>query len=134
MKRGISITRISGRRLRNGWKAGGVISSNPNRQYVWGERYIDDLMLRDRDTTGDGTLDERLYALQDANWNMVAVIDTTGDVQERYAYQAYGSTAFLAPDYAARTNSSFAWETYSQRIAGMQSQDSTLCDGGGSRL
>ncbi len=73
MRRGISTTRISGKRWRNGWKAGGVISSNPNRQYVWGERYIDDLILRDRDTTGDGTLDERLYALQDANWNVVAV-------------------------------------------------------------
>ena len=92
-------------------ESGGVISPNPNRQYVWGERYIDDLVLRDRDTTGDGTLDERLYALQDANWNIVAVIDTTGDVQERYAYQAYGVPLFLAPDYTTRTVSSFAWKT-----------------------
>jgi hypothetical protein len=32
-----------------------------DRHFVWGSRYIDDLVLRDRDTTGDGTLDERLY-------------------------------------------------------------------------
>ena len=32
-----------------------------DRQFVWGLRYIDDLLLRDRDTTGGGTLDERLF-------------------------------------------------------------------------
>jgi YD repeat-containing protein len=40
-------------------------SSDPERQHVWGIRYIDDLVLRDRDTTGNGTLDERLYFLPD---------------------------------------------------------------------
>ncbi|MEZ6131598.1 MAG: hypothetical protein R3C59_23250 [Planctomycetaceae bacterium] len=34
--------------------------------------HIDDLILRDRDTTGNGTLDERLYALTDANWNVTS--------------------------------------------------------------
>ena len=28
-------------------------------QYVWGNRYVDDLVLRDRDTDANGTLDER---------------------------------------------------------------------------
>ena len=46
--------------------------TDPNRQFVWGIRYIDDCVLRDRDTTGNGTLDERLYAMQDANWNVTA--------------------------------------------------------------
>ena len=51
--------------------------TRPDVQYVWGARYIDDLILRDRDAdasslTGNlgGTssgLEERLYALQDAN-------------------------------------------------------------------
>ncbi len=41
-------------------------------QYVWGLRYVDDLVLRDRDTSDpkNGVLNERLYALQDANWNV----------------------------------------------------------------
>jgi hypothetical protein len=44
--------------------------TDPDRQFVWGLRYIDDLVLRDRDTNGDGSFNERLYALQDANWNL----------------------------------------------------------------
>jgi hypothetical protein len=39
-------------------------STDAHRQFVWGRRYIDDLVLRDRDTSDpkNGTLDERLYA------------------------------------------------------------------------
>lgn len=86
-------------------------STNPDRQFVLGLRYIDDVVCRDRDTTGNGTLDERLYALQDANWNVIAVLDTAGTVQERCAYQAYGQPVFLNPSYTPRTSSSFDWET-----------------------
>jgi len=44
----------------------------PSHRYVWGLRYVDDLILRQRDVTSDGTIDETLYALQDANFNVVA--------------------------------------------------------------
>ena len=77
-------------------------SSDPDRQFIWGLRYIDDLILRDRDTTGNGTLDERLYALQDANWNVTAISDDTGAVQERYAYAAYGESAVLTATFGSR--------------------------------
>ncbi len=88
----------------------------PERQFVWGERYIDNLVIRDRDTTGgggggSGTLNERLYALQDANWNVTSVIDSTGTIQERYNYAAYGTATFLTPTFGARSTSSFDWET-----------------------
>ena len=51
-------------------------------QYVWGLRNVDDLVLRDSNNgtggnlgiTGSG-LGLRLYALQDANWNIVALVD-----------------------------------------------------------
>ena len=39
-----------------------------DREYFWDLRGQDDLVLRDRDTTGDGYLDERLYALQDGTF------------------------------------------------------------------
>ena len=52
------------------------VSGIVDRQYVWGLRYIDDLVLRDR-TTGSGSLAERLYAMQDDNWNMAAIYDPT---------------------------------------------------------
>ena len=58
-------------------------STDPAIQNVWGIGYIDRLVLRDRDTTGNGVLDERLYALQDANWNVTSIADTTGTIVER---------------------------------------------------
>jgi RHS repeat-associated protein len=83
-------------------------STDPENQFAWGMRYVDDLLLRDRDTTGDSTLNERLYGMEDANWNVTGLVDTTGSVQERYAYTAYGGPIFLSPNFTGRTNSSFA--------------------------
>ena len=68
-------------------------------QYIWGSRYVDELMLRDRDTTGDGTLDEKLYALQDMNYNTVALINISSIVQERFDYTAYGKPVCLDASY-----------------------------------
>jgi RHS repeat-associated protein len=81
-------------------------STSPDRQFFWGLRYIDDLALRDRGS-------ERLYSLQDANWNVTAILDTSGEMQERYRYTAYGVPAFLDSsfDIASYTASSFDWET-----------------------
>ncbi|MDX1969449.1 MAG: RHS repeat-associated core domain-containing protein [Planctomycetaceae bacterium] len=84
-------------------------TADPDRQFVWGLRYIDDLVLRDRSDAG--TLDERLYACQDANWNVTAVVDDAGDVQERYEYDPYGNLTVLSPALSVRANSSFGWET-----------------------
>lgn len=78
--------------------------TDPNRQFVWGLRYIDNLILRDRDTTANGTLDERLYALQDANWNVTAITDTTGAVQQRFAYEPYGTSIVLTANFTATTD------------------------------
>ncbi|MCA9091433.1 MAG: RHS repeat-associated core domain-containing protein, partial [Planctomycetaceae bacterium] len=83
--------------------------TTPDRQFVWGVRYIDDLVLRDRTTSS--TLDERLYALQDANWNVTAVVDDGGTVQERYEYDPYGITTVCSPSYTPRSGSDYAWET-----------------------
>lgn len=85
-------------------------STDPERQFLWGERYVDDLVRRDRDTTGNGTLDERLYALQDALFNVVAVTDDTGDVKERFAYQPYGKSKPLNPDFTTYSGTNYEWE------------------------
>ncbi|RMD63826.1 RHS repeat-associated core domain-containing protein, partial [Candidatus Parcubacteria bacterium] len=45
------------------------------------------------------------------NWNVTAVVDATGTVQERYAYSAYGVPVVLSPTFALRSSSPFAWET-----------------------
>jgi len=82
-----------------------------NRHFVWGKRYVDDLVLRDRDTTGSGTLNERLYGMQDANWNVTAVADSNGSVQERYAFTPFGTATYLTSTFGTRAASSYGWET-----------------------
>lgn len=80
-------------------------------QYIWGARpgHRDELILRDRDTSGDGVLDERLYCLMDY-FNPVAVIDTAGTVKERYAWSAFGVRTVMAPDWTVRSEGGFAWD------------------------
>ena len=85
----------------------------PERQFVWGLRYLDDCVLRDRSPTNNGVLSERLYALQDANWNVTSLISPAGAVQERYRYAAYGQPTFLSAAFVplAPNVSAFDWET-----------------------
>lgn len=78
-------------------------NTTANKQYVWGLRYIDDLVLRDKGT-------ERLYALQDALFNVVALTDDTGAVKERFAYQPYGESEELNPDFTTYTSTNYVWE------------------------
>ena len=66
------------------------VSSQTTVQYVWSPVYVDALILRDRDSDGDGTLDERLWVVQDANFNVTAVVDDSGEVVERYIYDPFG--------------------------------------------
>lgn len=56
-----------------------------------GGSYIDDVVLRDRDTDGDGTFDERFYYLQNQHHDVVSLISTSGSVVERINYDPYGS-------------------------------------------
>lgn len=84
-------------------------STSPDRHYVWGVQYIDTLVMRDRSISG-GTLNERLYSSQDANWNVTAVVDETGAVQERYEYDIYGIPEALAPDFTVRGSSTLSWD------------------------
>lgn len=84
-------------------------SSNAKRQFVWGMQYIDDLVLRDRDTTSNGALDERLYGLHDANWNIVAIANNTGTIQQRFAYQPFGESVVLSEAFATASDN-YNWK------------------------
>jgi hypothetical protein len=48
---------------------------------VWGLDYIDSAVLRFRDSDSNGTLDETLYVLHDANFTVTGLIE-----RERYTY------------------------------------------------
>jgi RHS repeat-associated protein len=67
------------------------------------------LILRDRDTDGNGTLDERLYATMDY-FNGTAVLNASGTILERYAYAAFGERRIMAADFSPRSTSSYAWD------------------------
>ncbi|MEM8672226.1 MAG: RHS repeat-associated core domain-containing protein, partial [Planctomycetota bacterium] len=81
------------------------------KQFVWGAQYVDELVLRDRDAdanSGNG-LEERLYALQEAQYNISALVNTSGSIQQRFAYTSYGVSNVLAADMSAGSDS-YAWE------------------------
>ena len=78
-------------------------STSADRQFVWGIRYTDDLVLRDKGT-------ERLYVIQDY-FQPTAVMDTSGAVLERYGYEAFGTSRVMTPAYGSRDPSSYEWET-----------------------
>jgi RHS repeat-associated protein len=78
-------------------------SSSTDREFTWGLRYVDDLVLRDRGA-------ERLYALQDPNWNVTAICDVAAAVRERYAYSPYGSPRYFTSALASIDASAVTWE------------------------
>ncbi|MEZ6104397.1 MAG: RHS repeat-associated core domain-containing protein, partial [Pirellulaceae bacterium] len=79
-------------------------SSSARVQFIWGSRYVDDFVLGNWDSDSNGTLDTWYYGLQDANWNMVALVDETGAVLERYSYYPYGETTILDEDFSIDAN------------------------------
>ena len=85
------------------------VGSNTITRNVWSPVYIDSLVLRDQDTDANGTLDERLYALQDANWNTTALVNTSGTVQERYTYTPFGQVTFRDGSGSTLSSSAKDW-------------------------
>ena len=54
-------------------------------------------------------LDQRHYAIQDGNWNVVAVVDVSGGVAERYTYSAYGKVEVREDDFDPKTSNFIDW-------------------------
>jgi RHS repeat-associated protein len=79
--------------------------------YVWSPVYVDALVLRDRDADGNNGngLEERLWVQQDANWNVTALVNGSGSVVERYAYDPYGTVVVLSAAWGALSGSNYAW-------------------------
>jgi RHS repeat-associated protein len=86
------------------------VSSSAERQFVWGFRFTDDLVLRDRDANATGVLSQRIYTLQDANTNVTALATVAGLIVERYCYSAYGLATVLSGDFAERDATEYSWE------------------------
>lgn len=62
------------------------------------------MIERDRDTNSDGMTDERLYVLQDANFNVTAIATTSGTIAERFQYDAYGIRTVLDSSWSGTSD------------------------------
>jgi len=75
-------------------------SENPYEQYVWGVRYVHSPVLRWWDENADGQDIETHYYTNDANFNVTALVETDGDVIERYVYDPYGQRTIYDDDWS----------------------------------
>jgi RHS repeat-associated protein len=89
---------------------GGVYTT----RYVWSPAYVNEMVSRDTDTSGTGLTATgssftRLWAIQDANYNTVALVNGSGSAVERYAYEPFGAVTYLTGSYGSRSASSYGW-------------------------
>jgi hypothetical protein len=77
---------------------------------VWSLACVDALVLRDQDSDIPGTLDQRLYVMQDANSNVTGIVDTSGTVAKRYRYDPYGTQAILDGSWGSRGSTLYEWK------------------------
>ncbi len=85
------------------------MAGTTTQRYVWSPVYVDALNLRDRDTDANGSLDERLWVMQDANWNVVGLVNASGVVVERYAYDAFGAVTVMNGSWTVIGSSAYGW-------------------------
>jgi RHS repeat-associated protein len=105
--------------------ASGDIPATADTRYVWSPVYVDALVARDRNadantSTGTGGLEERVYALQDANWNTTATVAASGVAGfsagatiNRFAYTPYGESQTLTASWgtpAAGSSPATPWQ------------------------
>lgn len=90
------------------------VSDSYRKNFMWGLRYPDDLLRRDRASSSGTTtppiiLTEHLYALHDY-LNVTAIWDpSTGNVVQRFGYDGYGKPRVLDASFAPTTDS-YDWE------------------------
>ena len=75
---------------------------NPEMRYWYGLRDINDIARRQRYSSGT-TLQDDLYALRET-MNVVALVNTSGTVTQRMAYDAFGNVRFLTAVWSSSNN------------------------------
>ena len=90
------------------------VGSSTMAQYVWSAVYVDAMILRDRSTNGGASLNERLWVQQDADFNVTALVSSSGTVVERSVVDPYGTFAIYDASWNVRSSSSYGWLHYFQ--------------------
>src|SRR5262249_17757440 len=85
------------------------VGSQVQIQQVWSSVYMDALVERDRDADGNAAngLEERLYAQQDANWHVTALLNPWGGLVERSARAPFGQVTYLTANWTAQSSSAY---------------------------
>ena len=76
-------------------------------QHTWSP--LDRWTLIRRKRSVSGTLDESLFCLRDY-LDPVALANTSGNVVERYSYDAFGTVQIMDAAFAVRSSSAYDWE------------------------
>lgn len=106
----VSGTTTTDRVFSSGWQLlEENVESSTSTRNIWSPTYVDALVLRDRDTDNNGSLDERLFALQDANYNVTGIANTSGLIQERYTENPFGAPTFRDASGSNLGSSTKAW-------------------------
>ena len=94
-----------------------AVSGDYTQRYVWSPIYVNSMVLRDTDTSGEGLTAtgsgySRLWPVADANYNTVAIVAMSDDVAtvvERYAYEPFGTVTVMSGSYVAESGSGYNW-------------------------
>ncbi len=84
------------------------VNGQTQTQYVWDPLAMDTLVERDSNPI-NGNLTLRLYAQQDTNGNVTALVDTSGNVLERFVYTPYGQLTVLSPTWSTLGSDAYNW-------------------------
>jgi RHS repeat-associated protein len=113
------------------------VAATADTRFIWSPVYVDAMVARDRNadgntTTGTGGLEQRVYAIQDANWNTTAIIAATGvpgvaagTVINRFAYTPYGEVQTLTASWAPPPAGSTPAAPWAHLFQGLEFTDVT---------
>jgi len=89
------------------------VATGTKSRYVWSAVYVDAMVLRDRDADSNplNGLEERLWVQQDANWNVTALVNGSGVVVERYAYDPFGVQSVFNVSWSSLSSSAYSWSS-----------------------
>ena len=91
--------------LRTSRPAAGVTSSSNGTLAtvnIFSPDYVNDILLRD--TYSSGSFSQRVYFTHDANYDVTAVIGTSGTVLQRQVYSAYGTVSSPNSNWVSTTD------------------------------
>ncbi len=92
----------------------GTANSNTQYQYVWSEKYVNAMVLRDTYSNGTLQANDRIYTTYNTNYDVTSLIGynsttQTWGVEERFTYSSYGTVTVLSSTWTAQSDA-YSWQ------------------------